>query len=398
MIYLINLPLATETWDENEYKAIQKVITSNRFTMGPEVESFEQEFAKYFGSKYAIMVNSGSSANLLSVAALFYSSKYKLEKGDEVIVPAVSWATTYTPLQQYGLKLRFVDIDIDTLNLDLKILEDSITPNTKAIFAVNLLGNPLNYEKLLDITKKYNLILIEDNCESMGAIFQGKYTGTFGLMGTFSTFFSHHISTMEGGVILTEDDELRDILLSLRSHGWTRNLSKNSSIYHKQNDDFYETFNFILPGYNIRPLEIQGAIGREQIKKLPSLLKERRKNGNYFYELFSKLKSIKIQKAIEESSYFGFSILINSNAPYTRLEAVKLLRKNGVECRPIVAGNFTKNKVIDFFDHTIYGELNNANIVHYNGFFIGNHHFDCSQQLEKVYELLKMLERGITEE
>ncbi|NHN34282.1 DegT/DnrJ/EryC1/StrS family aminotransferase [Paenibacillus agricola] len=386
------LKLATEAWDHKEYEAIDRVIKSNWFTMGPEVEKFEKEFAEYFGCNYAVMVNSGSSANLLAISALFYSKKYKLKRGDEVLVPAVSWATTFTPLQQYGLKVRFVDIDIDTLNMDINKLEAAITSNTKAIFSVNLLGNPVDYKKVLDIANKYNLIVLEDNCESMGAKLNGKYAGTFGVMGTFSTFFSHHISTMEGGVIITNDKEIKDILVSLRAHGWTRGLSEDSEVYVKDKDPFYESFNFILPGYNVRPLEIEAAIGQEQLKKLGSLIEVRRNNGHYFQQIFSKVPYIRIQKQIGESSYFGFSIVLTDEAPFTRNTLVKIFRENKIECRPIVAGNFIKNDVIKYFDFSIYDTLVNADYIHENGLFIGNHHINIEKELDAVLNLIKNLE------
>lgn len=195
---MINYPLAADTWGKEEYGAIDRVIKSNRFTMGPEVEKFEEEFADYFGSKYAVMVNSGSSANLIAISAIILSDNYDINYGDEVIVPAVSWATTYTVIHQCGLKLRFVDIDLNTFNLNLDDLENAITENTKAVFAVNLLGNPNDFDRLLKICDDNNLILIEDNCESMGAKYNGKYAGTYGVCGTFSTFYSHHMATMEG--------------------------------------------------------------------------------------------------------------------------------------------------------------------------------------------------------
>lgn len=389
---MINLPLATNSWDEREHEAIQRVINSNRFSMGKEVEEFEKEFAEYFGSKYAVMVNSGSSANLLAIAALFFSEKYKLERGDEVIVPAVSWATTYTPLQQYGLKVKFVDIDRDTLNIDLDSLNDAITERTKAVFAVNLLGNPTDYKKLNSIGNEYNLMIIEDNCESMGAKLNNKYTGTFGIMGTFSTFFSHHIATMEGGVIVTDDEELRDILFSLRAHGWTRNLNDKSSIYNKKDDTFYESFNFILPGYNVRPIEMEAAIGREQLKKLPQIIRNRRKNGENFKALFSQITSVHIQKEVGKSSFFGFAIIIDKNANFKRKQLVYKLKENGVECRPIVAGNFIKNKAIKYFDYCIHGELVNSDYIHNNGLFIGNHHYNIEEKLDQIYQLIKGME------
>ena len=382
---MINYPLAADTWDDEEYKAINRVIKSNRFTIGPEVEMFEKEFAEYFGSKHAVMVNSGSSANLIAISALILSDKYDLNKGDEVIVPAVSWATTYTVIHQCGLRLRFIDIDLDTFNLNLNELENAISDNTKAIFAVNLLGNPNDFDRLLKICDENNLILIEDNCESMGAKYHHKYAGTFGVCGTFSTFYSHHMATMEGGMILTDDDELNDIMKSIRSHGWTRNLSENSR-FNTKKDKFYEMFNFIFPGYNVRPVEMEAAIGREQLKKLDGFLKERKSNGKYFLDKFSMINSISLQKNQDDSSFFGFPIIFGDDIQ--RKEFIELCDENNIEYRPIVAGNFTKNKVIDYFDYSIYGDLKNSNILHNNGLFIGNHHFDVKKDLDDIYNLL----------
>ena len=384
VIIMIDYPLATDTWDDEEYKAINRVIESNRFTIGPEVEKFEEEFAKYFGSKYAVMVNSGSSANLIAISSLILSDKYDLNEGDEVIVPAVSWATTYSVLHQCGLRLKFIDIDLDTFNLNLNELETAVTEKTKAIFAVNLLGNPNDFDRLINICEKHNLLLIEDNCESMGAKYNNKYTGTFGVCGTFSTFYSHHMATMEGGMVLTDDEELNDIMKSIRSHGWTRNLSENS-LFTTKKEKFYEMFNFIFPGYNVRPIELEAAIGREQLKKLEGFLKERKNNGKYFLELFSKIDSIYLQKNQGDSSFFGFPIIFKNGND--RKKFIELCDENNIEYRPIVAGNFTKNKVIDYFDYTIQGDLNNSDILHNNGLFIGNHHFDVKKQLDEIYDL-----------
>jgi len=243
---MFRYPLAKDTWDNDEIGAINEVIKSKRYTMGPKVREFEQRFAEYFGSKYAVMVNSGSSANLLAIASLVYSGR--LNRGDEVIVPAVSWSTTYFPLYQLGLKLKFVDIDIETLNMNLSELQNAISEKTKAIFAVNLLGNPNDFEKMQNIISGKNIVLLEDNCESMGARFHGRYTGTFGLLGTYSTFYSHHICTMEGGVVVKNDGELYHYMLSIRAHGWTRDIPKDSKIYSKRDDEFHELFNFIMPG------------------------------------------------------------------------------------------------------------------------------------------------------
>lgn len=378
-------PLATSSWDDKEYNAIQRVIESGMFSMGPEVKAFESDFATYIGSKYAVMSNSGSSANLLMVAALFYTKNNPLRTGDEVIVPAVSWSTTYYPLHQYGLKLKFVDIDLETLNYDLEQLEAAVTDKTRLIMIVNLLGNPNDFDQIKALIKSKDIRLIEDNCESMGAEFNGKKAGTFGVMGSFSAFFSHHISTMEGGITVTDDEELYHIMLSLRAHGWTRNLPKFNHICGEKSDDpFKESFRFVLPGYNLRPLEMSGAIGQEQVKKLPKIIEERRKNGKLLQTAMKDHPDLLIQKEIGDSSWFGFSLVIRPVSKLKRPELIDRLTRAGFECRPIVAGNFSKNEVVKYFNHEIFGSLKQANCADENGLFIGNHHYDISEAIENL--------------
>lgn len=385
----LRFPLATATWGQEEQDAMQRVIASGMFTMGENVASFERAFANYVGSRHCVMVNSGSSANLLMVAALFYTKNpiFKLERGDEVIVPAVSWSTTYYPLYQYGLKIKFVDIDLNTLNYDLEQLEAAVTHKTRAIMAVNLLGNPNDFDRIQSILEGRDIILLEDNCESMGATFRGKQAGTFGAMGTFSTFFSHHISTMEGGMIVTDDEELYHILLSLRAHGWTRNLPKHNLVCSEKSDDpFEESFRFVLPGYNVRPLELEGALGLEQIKRLPQLIDERRKNGKLMQAAMADHPALLIQKECGNSSWFGFSLTIRPGNSLTRRELVAKLMTLGFECRPIVAGNFAKNEVVKYFDHEIHGNLVNAEHIDQHGLFIGNHHYPIPQAFEALVQ------------
>lgn len=382
-------PLATSTWDEKELEAIQSVINRDMFTMGESVATFEKDFCKFVNSKYAVMVSSGSTANLIATAALFYTKNPKLKRGDEVIVPAVSWSTTYYPLHQYGLKLKFVDIDLETLNYDLDALESAITENTKMIMVVNLLGNPNDFDKIFEMTKDKDIIVLEDNCESMGAEYKGKQTGTFGIMGTYSTFFSHHMATMEGGFVVTDDEELYHILLSLRAHGWTRNLPKENKVCTKSDDWFEESFRFVLPGYNVRPVEMSGAIGIEQLKKLPKFLKQRRKNAKLFVELFKDHKDFMIQKDIDNSSWFGFSLIIKPTSKLIRKDVIKLLQDNKIDCRPIVTGNFTRNDVMKFFDYEIHNELKNADYLHDNGFFIGNSQVCLEEEIKFLAEVLK---------
>lgn len=383
----VRFPLATATWGHEEQDAMQRVIASGNFTMGANVQAFERDFAKYVGSKHCVMVNSGSSAILLMVAALFYTknSKLKLNRGDEVIVPAVSWSTTYYPLCQYGLKIKFVDIDLETLNYDLDQLEQAVGDQTRAIMVVNLLGNPNDFSRIQSIIGDRNIVLIEDNCESMGAKFEGKQTGTFGVMGGFSTFFSHHISTMEGGLIVTDDEELYHILLSLRAHGWTRNLPKLNHVCSEKSDDpFEESFRFVLPGYNVRPLEIEGALGIEQVKRLPHLIAERRKNGNLLQIAMKNHPELMIQREIGDSSWFGFSLVIRQGSKLTRVKLINRLTELGFECRPIVAGNFAKNEVVTYFNYEIHGKLKNAEHIDKNGLFIGNHHYPIPDSFDAL--------------
>ena len=389
---MTNYALASSTWDENEYSAIQRVIDSDMFTMGKEVAQYEKDFAEFFGSKYALMVSSGSTANLLMIAALFFTKNksLKLKRGDEVIVPAVSWSTTYFPLQQYGLKVKFVDIDRNTLNMDLDKLEAAITDKTRAILSVNLLGNPNDFNRMNEIIADRNIFVLEDNCESMGATLNGKQAGTFGVMGTFSSFFSHHIATMEGGCVVTDDEELYHILLCIRAHGWTRNLPKFNKVSGEKSDDpFEESFKFMLPGYNVRPLEMSGALGIEQLKKLPRFIEMRRENAKLFQSLFANHPYIDIQQETGLSSWFGFSLILKENAPYTRADLVKLLTENGIECRPIVTGNFLKNKeVLEYFDYEIAGSLEAAEYLDENGLFVGNHQNSITKEIKLLADSL----------
>ena len=381
-------PLATSSWDQAEIDAIQNVIKTGMYSMGSNVVQCERNFAEFLKSKYCVMVSSGSTANLIMVAALFYRKNNPLKRGDEVIVPSVSWSTTYYPLYQYGLKLKFVDVDLETLNFDVNALEKAVTDKTRLIMAVNLLGNSNEWDRIHQIIKGKNIEIIEDNCESMGATYNGQQLGTVGIMGTFSCFFSHHISTMEGGFVTTDDEELYHILLCLRAHGWTRNLPKHNHVTGVKSDNaFVESFKFVLPGYNVRPLEMSGAIGIEQIKKLPQFIKVRRDNAQCFQELFNNHPDFIIQKEIGQSSWFGFSFVVREGSKVDRLKFIDHLTQNGVECRPIVTGNFAKNEVLKWFDYEICGELKNADRVDQHGFFVGNHQIPMREQIKKLRDL-----------
>lgn len=380
--------LATTTWDSAEYEAIQRVVESGMFTMGECVSTFEQQFAAYIGSRYAVMVNSGSSANLLMVAAMFYTGENPLKPGDEVIVPAVSWSTTYYPLHQYGLTLRFVDIDLETLNYDLDGLAYALNDRTRLVMAVNLLGNPNDFKRINRMIAGRDIRLIEDNCEALGAEFEGRKAGTFGVMGSFSFFFSHHISTMEGGLVVTDNEELYHILLGLRAHGWTRNLPEVNLVTGTKGDDpFTESYRFVLPGYNVRPLELSGAIGIEQLKKLPAIINQRRKNAVQFQMVLGDHPDIMIQQEIGQSSWFGFSMILRKGSELKRGELKHRLEELGFEYRPIVAGNFTRNDVMKYLKAEIHGYLHNADHIHAHGLFIGNNQNSMDEAVEQLKRL-----------
>lgn len=383
---------AVNTWGPEEREAINRVLDSGNLTMGEEVAAFEQEFAAYMGSKHAVMVNSGSSANLVGLAALFHKRAFPLKRGDEVIVPALSWATTYHPLQQYGLKLRFVDIEIDTLNIDVEKVIAAITKDTKAILAVSILGNPAYLSTLKLIAEERGLYLIEDNCESMDAELRGQKTGTFGILGTFSTFFSHHMSTIEGGMIVTDDTEIAELARVIRNHGWDRDLPLNSPLRsnYATQDDFDKAYRFIVPGYNVRPLELCAAAGREQLKKLPAMTAQRRKNWVLFQELFGKNERFTIQKVspLGETSAFAFTFVIRDGT-IKRHKLWAALREANIEFRMVTGGCFLRHPAIEFFDYTTSGGIEIASHVHDYGFFVGNHPFDLTEQLHRLHSVLQ---------
>ncbi len=336
-------PLSSSTWGEEEKRAIQSVVDSGQYTMGPRTAEFERAYAAYCGTKYCVAVNSGSSANLLMVAALTLRTGQELR---QVVVPAVGWSTSYSPFQQYGWKLIFVDIDRDTLNYDLAQLNAACEVcSPDCILAINLLGNPNDYARF-----PQGIPILEDNCEAMGCEYEGKRGGSFGVMGSHSTFFSHHICTMEGGMVTTDDEHYYHMLLALRSHGWTRHLPDKNVFGVKPGK-----FDFILPGYNVRPTEMQCAIGMEQLKRLSGFVTQRRENASRF--------PLRTQKEIGKSSWFGFTVY------GTERERVK-----DYESRPVVTGNFLRQPTIRYYDHRVWDKVPNAEYVHDNCIMIGNSH------------------------
>ncbi len=384
MIY----PLASSSWGKEEVEAIQKVIDTDMYTMGKHVKQFEQEFAEQFRSPNAVMVNSGSSANLLMLSLLKW--KYKLT-GD-IIVPVVGWATTYFPIAQNGFRINFVDVDPNTWNIDVNKIEEAITPYTCAIMPVNLLGNSCQYDKIIEICNKHKLMLIEDNCESMGARYHSggrfQYTGAIGLAGSFSFFFSHHIQTMEGGMVLCQDKDDADYMRSLRAHGWVRELPDDSPLYKKTGNAFDDNFIFATPGYNIRPLEMSGAIGSVQLKKWDSIMETRLHNKRHFVSLFRGKPWCRIQEEIGESSWFTFGIVLDGELKGRRAEVIDALSKAGIQNRPLASRNFLKQPVMKNLEFIVSGHMTAADDIHNNGFFVGNGSQDVTAGIDKMYEVI----------
>lgn len=377
--------LVYNSWNQKEKIALNKVIKSNNFTMGKKVMEFEKKFSNFINRKYSVMVNSGSSANLLLISSLFYFSKKPLKIGDEVIVPGVAWSTTYAPLQQLGLKLKIVDINLVDFNIDIEKLKKAITKKTKVIFAVNLLGAPCELVKIKKLCKKKKIYLVEDNCESLGAKINKKFAGTFGILSSHSFFYSHHISTMEGGMVSTDNYELYLILKAIRAHGWTRDLPNSIN---KKNKNFYEQYNFLLPGYNLRPGEMHAAAGIEQLKKLKKFIKIRQKNLEWFKYYFSNEEKYLIPNSKFESSSFSFPIIIKKKYIHLRYKILNLLRKNKIDFRLIAGGSFISQPYSKYFNYTIFDSLKNSKLLHQQGFMVGNSGVDLKENIKKLHHIL----------
>ena len=383
--------LAADTWADEERAAINRVLDSGRYTIGPEIAAFEKAFAAYHGKRHAVMVNSGSSANLVAVASLFHKKDRLLQPGDEVIVPAISWATTYHPFQQYGLKLRFVDVELDTLNIDTTQLQAALTPKTKAIVAVSILGNPAALDIMRAFADAHGLTMLEDNCESLDAELNGQKTGTFGDIGTFSFFFSHHISTGEGGMLITDDAELDALARAVRAHGWIRDIPDGLDLFEEGEDSFAEAYRFVIPGYNLRPQEFNGAAGLEQLKKLPAMTERRRANLALFQDAFGDDERFMIQRENGKSSSFCFPMIVKPDCGLERADVFRPLEEADIGFRMITGGNFPRHDAIQYFDYDIVGDLANADIAHDRGFFVGNHPFDLSQQIARLRDVFNKL-------
>ena len=397
--------LSTDTFSKEEFNTVNKVMMSRSYTMGDMVEKFEKSLAKWIGVKNAIMVNSGSSANLLIIESLLRRSiKFNnLKQGDEIIVPALSWPTTVWPIIQLGLTPVFADSNSDSLAICLKSAQRLVSKKTRAIFLIHVLGYAEKINDYKIFCKKNDLILIEDCCESLGAFYDKKHVGTQGHAGSLSHFFSHHLTTIEGGSIITNDDCLADDIKSFRAHGWIRNR-KDRSFLIKKYKNLDPRFLFFTSGYNVRPMELQAAIGLVQLKKLEFFLKKRDKvafsvnkilNEVSWLKLIGneRLKNKKIKKKDREHSWMNIPIILESGSPIKLKKVKNIFEKFHIETRPIIAGNILKHPALKKVNYRHDKNLPVANNCLENGFMIGCHSNIGSQQLELLSKVTKILKK-----
>jgi len=370
------IPLTVPTYGSEEVEEAVDSLLSTWVTMGSKVKGFEDAFANYNGSRHAVMVNSGSSANLLALSVLTnHTTPDQIENGSEIITPAVTWATTVYPIANVGCTPVLVDVDPQTFNIVPEELEKAIGPKTKAVVPVHLLGSPCEIDSINKIAEAHDLYVVEDSCESTGAEFQGKKVGSFGDMGTFSFFLSHHISTIEGGMIVTDDDALYENLKAMRAFGWVRDL-QDKERYASANRGIDPRFLFITSGYNLRPTEIQGAFGIHQIKKLDGFIDLRRKNAAYWTKKLSPYSDLLILPEEQPGTkhvYFGYPLTIKTEAHFTRQQLVDHLEGKLVETRPVMAGNMEEQPVMKNLPHRVSGNLTNSRMIMRQSFFFGNH-------------------------
>ena len=363
------IPLNVPTYGAAEVIEALDSLISTWVTMGKKVRAFEQMFAQYVGQGYGVMTNSGSSANLLALSCL------GLKPGDEVITPALTWATTVFPIAQVGAVPVLVDVSRDTYNVDPQAIEEAVTPRTKAIMPVHLLGNPCDMDAIMDIARLHNLYVVEDSCEAHGAEYHGRKVGSFGDLSTFSFFFSHHISTIEGGMVLTSNPAWADELRSRRAHGWIREMSTWDQVA-AANPQVDPRFLFAYPGYNFRPTEIAGAFGIHQLPRLDGLVEHRRSLAAYFNDALAPYRDwlhLPVSKADARHSYFAYPITVKEGAPFTKRELAAFLEGKGLETRPIESGNMALQPAMKRINYRVSGDLRNAQYIHDNGFFFGTH-------------------------
>lgn len=377
----VQFPLVDSSYGNEEILNCIATLLSGQLTMGAQVREFELKFSQFIEAPFAVMVNSGSSANLLACSAISNPVRARhLTRGSKVAVPAVCWSTSLWPIVQVGLVPVLVDVDPKTLNLSIRSLESTIEKHDiRAVMMVHILGNSTELGELFHLVNENDLILIEDTCESLGSKYQGRYLGTFGDFGTFSFYFSHHMTTIEGGMVIAKNKDDCDLLKCLRAHGWSREHSNKAEL--ESTYDYIDSrFLFINMGYNLRPMEIQASFGIEQVKRLETMNTHRRENVKKLRKIFFEHPLWESQLHFPEATnyldpcWFGFPFLIDQKLQVNRKKFTKGLLKRGIDTRPIVSGNMALQPAIKYFNVDLsMGPFVGAQTVHERGFFIGCH-------------------------
>ena len=368
------LPLMMPTFGPDEImEAIDSLVSLN-VTMGSKVEAFEKAFSSYLGVKYSTMQNSGSSANLLALSILTNPAlERRLFPGDEVLVPAVTWSTSIFPIINVGAKPVLIDVDDDYL-IDIEKLKESIGPRTKAIMPVHLLGNVCDMDAIREMAQEKHLFVVEDCCEALGSEFKGRKVGTFSDLSSFSFYFSHHITTIEGGMLCTDGFEYGDLSRILRAHGYVRHSLRKQKFV-SENPSIDPRFLFVNMGYNFRPTEIQGAFGIHQLPKLDGFISRRIAVAHKLIKTLSPFSDSLLlpkEKSGTKHSWFAFPITIKETAAFSRSDITEHLERNGIETRPLVCGNFADQPAMKLFDYR-NSDLSNAENIMQNSFYIGIH-------------------------
>lgn len=370
------VPLAVPSYGDEEIQEAIAVLNSRNVTMGEKVEMFEEKWADYVGTKYAVMVNSGSSANLLAHVVLTNPSiRKRIRPGDEIITPAVTWATTAYPIVNVGARPVFVDVDLDSFTLNIDEAEKALTDKTSAVTFVHLLGNPCDMDRLMKFAHDNDLLLIEDACNAHGAQYGNKKCGSFGEMGTFSFYFSHIISTIEGGMVTTDNEEYCEMAKAIRVFGWSRGMRGEVSLA-KRYPHVDKRFLFAYLGYNFRPMEIQGAFGIHQLRRLDGFIRIRQDNARYWLDQLQKFEEYFIlPKTTDKGNHVWhhFPLTIRPGAPFNRSKIVNFLEGRGIETRQISAGNITEQPVFKYMGGRKVGDLPNSKLIMRNSFEWANH-------------------------
>jgi len=379
--------VAYPCFDHKEVNQALDSLLDLWISQGPKVKLFEKSFSEYIGTKYGVACNSGSSANLLALSALIKCGK--LKPGSEVIVPAATFTTVISPILQNGLVPVFVDVEMDTYNICPKSIEEAITPKTGLIMIVHTLGCSAKIDKIMELSKTFDIPVLEDCCEAHGSSMNNKKAGSFGLISTWSFFVAHNMTTGEGGMILTDDEELDEMLRSIREFGRLTKYEKDKPRFYYTDEelkDYDERYVFTNVGYNLRMTDLAASLGIEQLKKLDGFNNERVKIAKQYNNLFSKFSKYLILPEIPENtfhSFYGYPIVVNSDK-FTRKELVNHLEKDNIETRAFMGGNLSKQPAYRTENCLISGNLENTDNLFNNAFFIGCHPFITKNNIETI--------------